>query len=395
MRIIIVSSGHYPDGGAATNRHLAYAKGLMELGHQVEFILLVEQKWNENEIFDQGIKFICVPGRNQEKLSKIAKLRIFYNTINKANQIISSSHHQREVSALILLDTRIEVLIPLLNNAKKLGIKVFHERTEYPFIYGGKSFLGKIVLYIYLKFVLQRFDGLYVINNALKKYFLELTRNEIDITVINMIVDSSRFEIEKRKPSDSSKLITYCGGIEGDKDGIPILIESFSLIAKEFPLTRFQLITASNNQIIRQRMFTLAEKYGIAGRFNIVGPINRDQIPRALCDSDILALARPDNAQAEGGFPTKLGEYLATGNPVVITNVGEICLFLEDGLNAFIAEPNSAEKFAVKLREALLSENADHIGLEGRKLVYNEFNYLQQAKLLSDFFEKHIHNNRG
>jgi len=390
MRIIFVSSGQYPNGGAATNRHLAYAKGLVELGHEVEFMLLVEQKWNKQEILDQGIKFTCIPEGPQNKLSKIAKIKLFYDTIVKANKLILSAHQKVKISSLILLDTRIEILIPLLNNAKKLGIKVFHERTEYPFIYGGKTIIGKIVLFIYLKFVLQKFDGLYVINNALKKYFLELTKNKIEIIVINMIVDSSRFEIVKNKSTDSFKKITYCGSIEGDKDGIPILIESFSLIAKEFPLARLQLITASRNPIIRQSMFILAQKYGMADRFSIRGPLDRNQIPRVLCDSDILALSRPDNAQAEGGFPTKLGEYLATGNPVVITNVGEINRFLNDGLNAFIAEPNSAVKFADKLREALLSEKADQIGIEGRKLVYNEFNYLEQAKILLEFFEQHL-----
>jgi glycosyltransferase involved in cell wall biosynthesis len=390
MRIIFVSSGQYPNGGAATNRHLAYAKGLVELGHEVEFMLLVEQKWIKQEIWDQGIKFTCIPEGPQNKFSKIAKLKLFYDTIVKANKLILSAHQKEKISSLILLDTRIEILIPLLNNAKKLGIKVFHERTEYPFIYGGKTIIGKIVLFIYLKFVLQKFDGLYVINNALKKYFLELTKNKIEIIVINMIVDSSRFEIVKNKSTDSLKKITYCGSIEGDKDGIPVLIESFSLIAKEFPLARLQLITASRNPIIRQSMFILAQKYGIADSFSIRGPLDRNQIPRVLCDSDILALSRPDNAQAEGGFPTKLGEYLATGNPVVITNVGEINLFLNDGLNAFIAEPNSAVKFADKLREALLSEKADQIGIEGRKLVYNEFNYLEQAKILVEFFEQHL-----
>ena len=49
----------------------------------------------------------------------------------------------------------------------------------------------------------------------------------------------------------------------------------------------------------------------------------------------MLVLARPDNIQAKGGFPTKLGEYLATGNPVVVTKVGEIPNYLIDGVNAF------------------------------------------------------------
>ena len=390
MRLIFVSSGQYPNGGAASNRHLAYAKGMIELGHTVEFILLKEQQWNEKEILDQGIKFISVTKSHQNKLSKAKKLKIFYNTINRAKQTICASHEKEEVSSLILLCTRIFILIPFLKQAKKLGIKVFHERTEYPFIYGGKTAIGKIVLYIYLKFVLQKFDGLFVINNALKKYFLELTQGKVEIIVINMIVDSTRFETVKTKSTDNIKKITYCGSIEGNKDGIPILIEAFSLIAKEFPSTKLLLITASRNQHTKQERLTQAQELGIKDRVSLVGPLSREEIPRVLCDSDILVLARPDNIQAEGGFPTKLGEYLATGNPVVITNVGEINLFLKDGFNAFISEPNSPEKFSDKLREALLSEKADQVGIEGKKLVYNEFNYLCQARILADFFKRKV-----
>ena len=39
MKLIFVSTGQYPNGGAATNRHLAYAKGLKELGHEIEFFI--------------------------------------------------------------------------------------------------------------------------------------------------------------------------------------------------------------------------------------------------------------------------------------------------------------------------------------------------------------------
>ena len=60
MKLIFVSSGQYPNGGAATNRHLAYAKGLKELGHEVEFLLLTEQQWKEKEFDENGIRFSCV-----------------------------------------------------------------------------------------------------------------------------------------------------------------------------------------------------------------------------------------------------------------------------------------------------------------------------------------------
>lgn len=387
MNFIIVSSGSYPNGGAATNRHLAYAKGLLELGHKIEFILLKKQQWNENEIFDQGIKFTSVWSNKRNELSKIEKIKSLYYAIKKAKQIVASVHANNDDTILILLDTSINTLIPLLYQAKKSEIRVYHERTEYPFVVGRKTLLSKIDLYIYLKYVIHKFDGIYVINYALKKYFSELTKNKVKVSILNMIVDPSRFEIIK-KQSDQIKIISYCGSIEGDKDGILILIEAFSLIADEFPSAQLQLISSSVKHSSLQRILSITNELGITNRVKIVGPFKRNEIPRLLCDSNILALARPNNIQAEGGFPTKLGEYLATGNPVVITNVGEIGRFLKDGLNAFIAEPDNAVKFASKLREALISSKAKMIGIEGKKLVYTEFNYLIQAKTLEKMFEK-------
>ena len=201
-----------------------------------------------------------------------------------------------------------------------------------------------------------------------------------------MIVDPARFEYISSKQDNSKTIITYCGTLDGDKDGVPILIESFAIIANEFPSAKLKLIGSLNNEITNQKIKAKVQKLKIENRVIFTGSVKTKQIPELLKHSDLLALARPANKQAEGGFPTKLGEYLATGNPVVVTNVGEISLFLKDKKNAFIAEPDSAEKFSEKLREALLDSNRNSIGLEGKKLVYNEFNYLTQAKVLEKMF---------
>ena len=385
MKLIFVSSGQYPNGGAATNRHLAYAKGLKELGHEVEFLLLTEQQWKEKEFDDNGIRFNCVYVQTFSALPKVNRTLSFFKTIGKAKEKISAARNEKIHIALILLDIGISVLIPLLRHGKKLHLKVFHERTEYPFVVSGTKMHDKIELYVYLNFIIKRFDGIYVINNALKNYFTKKTNGNVPVRIINMIVDPTRFECS-RKPGSTKALVTYCGTLDGDKDGVPVLIESFAIIANEFPLLKLQLIGSLHNTSTRHNIESLIKRLHIENRVIITGAVTRNEIPALLCNSDILALARPDNKQAEGGFPTKLGEYLATGNVVVVTNVGEIGLFLEDGKNAFISEPGSPEKFSEKLREALLHDNTPQIGAEGKKLVYNEFNYLTQARTLEKLF---------
>jgi glycosyltransferase involved in cell wall biosynthesis len=68
----------------------------------------------------------------------------------------------------------------------------------------------------------------------------------------------------------------------------------------------------------------LIREYRLEGRIQWKGEVPRDQIPAILQHASLLVLPRPESKQAQGGFPTKLGEYLATGNPVCSTRVGEI-----------------------------------------------------------------------
>ena len=115
------------------------------------------------------------------------------------------------------------------------------------------------------------------------------------------------------------------------------------------------------------------------------GPIPREQMPLMLKNAEALVLARPDNIQAKYGFPTKLGEYLLSGNPVVVTRVGDIPQFLKDGESAYVAEPGNVEEIALKIIEALTSHEAPKIGLRGAEVAMREFNSETESKKIIKF----------
>lgn len=62
----------------------------------------------------------------------------------------------------------------------------------------------------------------------------------------------------------------------------------------------------------------------------LLGMLEREEIPYYLVNAKACVLPRPDSLQARGGFPTKLGEYLASESPTIVTNVGEIPSLLSD-----------------------------------------------------------------
>jgi len=60
-----------------------------------------------------------------------------------------------------------------------------------------------------------------------------------------------------------------------------------------------------------------------------------------------------NDIRSRARFPTKIGEYLASGRPVINNSVGEITRFLEDGVNAAYLCPGDSKLYGDKILEAL------------------------------------------
>jgi len=130
----------------------------------------------------------------------------------------------------------------------------------------------------------------------------------------------------------------------------------------------------------------LVSDLNLSDKVIFTGKLPRNGIPQYTCNAEILVLARPRSLVADAGFPSKLTEYLATGNPVVATDVGEIPVYLSDGKNAYIAEAGSSEAFSGKLIHILENyEEARAIGINGRDVALTFFNYSYQSKRVIQF----------
>ena len=70
----------------------------------------------------------------------------------------------------------------------------------------------------------------------------------------------------------------------------------------------------------------------------------------------------------------KLGEYLATGRPVIVTDTGEISKYLKDKVNARIVKAGDESDFTEKLMWMLENpEESCKIGIKGRETAINNF----------------------
>jgi glycosyltransferase involved in cell wall biosynthesis len=237
------------------------------------------------------------------------------------------------------------------------------------------------------------YDGLALMTKTLLNHYKQFPEPSPELLHLPMTVDLDRFanEIEPL-PEFVKPYIVFVGVMNDAKDGVRILIKAFAKISNEFPELKLYLIggwnydTPIHKQLIKE--FRLEDKIFWKGEFN------RDQIPAIIKNATLLALPRPDSKQAQGGFPTKLGEYLATGNPVCATTVGEIPDYLTDRESVYFAEPGSINSFANAMQRALSKpEEAKRIGMNGRKVAEKSFNKDIQAKILFNFLKENLQSN--
>lgn len=270
---------------------------------------------------------------------------------------------------------------------KVSGVKVFAEVTEHPKVcspVADPSLLLDEQSYID---TILKLSGLFVISNPLKQFFQQYGIPSSKIHIINMTVDPSRF-LKIHKTNCKDRYIAYCGTASNNKDGVDELIKAFAIVAQRISDVKLYIIGKTPSKKQKFGNMELVKSLSLKDKVVFTGIVKAVDMPQLLKNAEVLALDRPDNLQATYGFPTKLGEYLLTKNPVIITAVGDIPEFLNDGVSALIAKPSDAEDFSSKLIWALThKDEAARIGREGCSVAMEHFNSFTEAQKIIKIFK--------
>ena len=121
-------------------------------------------------------------------------------------------------------------------------------------------------------------------------------------------------------------------------------------------------------------------------RVFLKGGVNSDIVPQILKQAYILVSSQPDTKRASGGFPTKMGEYMAAGVPALLTDVGENAKYIKDGVHTFFSKPGDHIAYAKKL--TYIIENYEHalkVATNGKKYLVDNFSHIHKGRELLEF----------
>lgn len=403
MKILLIRHlNPFFDSSASGNRFASIVKGLANQGLEVTIVVTggynstgEKQRMGRHSNYD-GVEVIYLLGL----LNHNIWLRRIYKyllsavierlILNRLGRIINNDYNYIWIT-IDYIGTRF-----LSENATRLGgSKSLIEMNEFHDIYRESGYLTNTAQYKYahrqaqsLLDVLPKIDCFAIMTQTLMAHYKSMAKADAQFLHLPMTVDMNRFSMT---PTDicTKPYIALAGSMSNRKEGIDILIRAFAIVKLQLPHIELRLAGSYHPDIQSQK--ALSRKLGVEDSVKYIGELSRDEIPKLFCEAKVLVLARPDSHQAQGGFPTKLGEYLATGNPVCVTRVGEIPNYLEDNVTAFMATPGDVDSFADALQRALGNEeNARKVGKAGYEVAKKNFNMEVQAKRLKEFLEENL-----
>jgi glycosyltransferase involved in cell wall biosynthesis len=383
MHLVFVSPFSYPDGGAAAARHVSLARGLAASGHRVTFVLLNQAELPDPALGAPGIHWTTV-AREETRSSPLGWRGRVARRLGAA---IDGAAVSRPVDAILVLTRDPVVLEIACHVGRTRRTPVIHELTEYPDVVARPGLLGGLSQWAYRRWHLRQLDGVLVITHALDEYVR--TAAEVPTQVLGAIVDTERLARMPPLALTGTLRVGYAGSLSQQKDGVRYLVSAVhdaqralgSTVAVHLDVLGGDLGSAEGRALRR----TVAD-LGLGGAVTLYGQVPSAQVREVLSRSHVMALPRPASRQATGGFPTKLGEYLATGRPVVTTAVGEIPLHLRDGDTCFMVPPDDIAGLAgAFVRVAEDYAVARDVGERGRLLTESAFRYVEQAGVLADF----------
>ena len=395
---LLLEQNPYFSSSAASNRALTLIEGLERIGVQIELLILngYQSRDERMTLGDKG-KYRGVSYQYFSKfiLDNLWKRRfhryfgwIYYYFI-KRRTIIHLAQEKR-----IIWPSRSFSCwkIACLSKEKSRENLLFIELSEFLDIHHHNrgNFLqkrmGDSMEAFFNKKMYPLLDGLALMTITLMRYYSTVNGVSVKSLHLPMTVDLDRFDHPRVLPSGSllQPYIAYVGAMNDAKDGVSLLIKAFSRIREKFPDHSLYLVGSKNYDTPKHQL--LIKELNLEKRVFYLGERSRHQVPSIICNADLLVLPRPDSKQAQGGFPTKLGEYLATGNAICCTKVGEIPNYLVDEESVFFAEPGSDISFASAMDRALSDlERKIKVGYQGKVIAERSFNKIIQANKLYDF----------
>lgn len=386
INLVFLGGFPYPHGMAGTKRN-QHAIDALKIYEEISIkVLILRQSSKDNQPTGnhQGIPYETVMP-DLLRSGFIIKYPLFHRKVKLAikNVYMPGVKNILHVYGPPMLDNIVAVL-----QARKLGFKVIFDIVEDDATAANicPTLWHKVNNWtagFLTKNIVNLADGAIVISSHLESKLKQLSNDKFHLLVRLISVDLDKFQSESKYHDHYIRL--FYSGSYGIKDGVEYLIKTFNIVAARHDHVRLVLVGKGDDDRMAFIKALIDESH-YNNRIDVKGYLSDDDYYVEVASCDIPCMTRTNIEYAHAGFPFKLGEFLATGKPVVASKVSDVEHLLEHGHSAMLVEPGNIAEI-VKAVEYLIEhpEEASAIGMCGREKAKQLFEYRAQGKMLFNF----------
>ncbi|MEG4057554.1 MULTISPECIES: glycosyltransferase family 4 protein [unclassified Microcoleus] len=144
---------------------------------------------------------------------------------------------------------------------------------------------------------------------------------------------------------DRQHLAVYAGGLYPFK-GVDMLVD----VAKELPLVQFAIAGGDSSQVTAYQQLAKSQQ---VNNIKFLGYLPQNQLASLLQAADVLTHPHCLTEAATFTSPLKFFDYMASGTPIVATEIASLMEFKSGNIAATWCEPDNPHQFAQSIRDCL------------------------------------------
>jgi glycogen synthase len=348
MRILVLNYEYPPLGGGAGVATAALAQGLVERGVRVDVVTAsagadAERRATAREaeeVADAGLRVYRVRSRRVgvHEAGMVGAASYLVNALPMVRQLLRTNQYD---ALHVFFSLPTGALLPFLN-LRGIPVVVSLRGSDVPGYdphHAGVQRMHRLLKPL-TRWIWRRANRVVALSESLGRLTTH-TLPGLRYAVVPNGVDLKLFhppEVVRQPGTTPVRCLAVARLVE--RKGLGCLIRAFALLERG----RFQLDIAGDGPD-RQALQALAAHHGVAEEIRFLGSLSRAVVAERYREADLFTL--PSTAESFGNV---FAEALASGLPIVASQVGGIPDLVEHGHNGLLVSPGDPHALAQAIR---------------------------------------------
>lgn len=380
--VIIYIACDIPDKSPAAVRVFSNAMALKTYGYDVKIISVDSEKICDRE-FIEGIEVwrLLRPTSIKEWISRLTDPQKYISIIDKVEN----------VKAIIAYELPSVSFLRLRNYCHKRHIKLICEAAEWQKWenLGNLSGIARLVrtldIAITMKYAYKKSDGIIVTSHFFEDHFKGCS----PILVVPTL-QFQKISCSKSSPINNIRKFVYAGQLGYRKDLLSDIIKAFyKLRDKEFVFNILGLTYDEYASRFPDEEQYIKEINTEQERIRFFGKVPHKDVLKMVGNSDFALIIRESIRRNNVGFPTKFGESINCGTPVIVSDFSDVVYYTKQYNVGIVTKIDSIEE---GISEALDMSDEELFAMHKRCQECEAFYYTGHINELGSFVKDVINN---